>query len=85
MSTKQSTSIHIPLDEGTYFPQDSGNVTWVDIDQSMGKKLAMHIITYPPGIPVYLKGERITKNMIKLMREYLQKGDRVEGIKQEKY
>ena len=50
----------------------------------MGKKLAMHIITYPPGIPVYLKGERITKNMIKLMREYLQKGDRVEGIKQEK-
>ena len=58
MSTKQSTSIHIPLDEGTYFPQDSGNVTWVDIDQSMGKKLAMHIITYPPGIPVYLKGEK---------------------------
>ena len=44
----------------------------------------MHIIPYPPGIPVYLKGERITKNMIKLMREYLQKGDRVEGIKQEK-
>ena len=34
-----------------------GNVTWVDIDQSMGKKLAMHIITYPPGIPVYLKGK----------------------------
>lgn len=84
LSSKQSTSIHIPLDEGTYFPQDSGNVTWVDIDQSIGKILAMHIIPYPPGIPVYLKGERITQNMIKLMREYLQKGDRVEGIRQEK-
>ena len=84
MSTKQSTSIHIPLDEGTYFPQDSGNVTWVDIDQSMGKKLAMHH-TISAGYPCLFKRERITKNMIKLMREYLQKGDRVEGIKQEKY
>ena len=84
MSTKQSTSIHIPLDEGTYFPQDSGNVTWVDIDQSMGKKLAMHIIPYPPGIPVYLKGKNNQK-YDKINARISSKGDRVEGIKQEKY
>ena len=40
---------------------------------------------YPPGIPVFWKGEKVTKNMIKLMQYYLSHSVRVEGIKMIKY
>ena len=39
---------------------------------------------YPPGIPVFWKGEKVTKNMIKLMQYYLSHSVRVEGIKNDK-
>lgn len=39
---------------------------------------------YPPGIPVFWKGEKVTKNMIKLMQYYLSHSLRVEGIKNDK-
>lgn len=81
---KPMSSIQLPVDEGKYFPSENGEVTCMHIDHAEHSILAAHIIPYPPGIPVYLKGERITRNMIKLMREYLQKGDKVEGIKNEK-
>lgn len=74
----------LPVNEGIYIPRTITSVTWVDIDQAINKVLAKHIIPYPPGIPIFLKGERITQNMIKLMRYYLQQGGRVEGINNDK-
>lgn len=74
----------LPVNEGIYISRTITSVTWIDIDQAINKVLAKHIIPYPPGIPIFLKGERITQNMIKLMRYYLQQGGRVEGINNDK-
>ena len=74
----------LPVNEGIYIPRAITSATWVEIDQAIDKVLAKHIIPYPPGIPIFLKGERITQNMIKLMRYYLQQGGRVEGINNDK-
>lgn len=74
----------LPVNEGTYIPRAITSATWVDLDHAIDQVLAKHIIPYPPGIPIFLKGERITQNMIKLMRYYLQQGGRVEGINNDK-
>lgn len=74
----------LPVNEGIYISRTITSVTWIDIDQAINKVLAKHIIPYPPGIPIFLKGERITQTMIKLMRYYLQQGGRVEGINNDK-
>ncbi|MEJ7512141.1 lysine decarboxylase, partial [Staphylococcus lugdunensis] len=57
---------------------------WININKAQDKVLAQHIVPYPPGIPVFWKGEKVTKNMIKLMQYYLSHSVRVEGIKNDK-
>lgn len=77
---KEQAMLPITLEAGVYDSQHISQTNWIELEDAIGKILAQHIIPYPPGIPIFLKGERMTKNMVKLMRYYLQNGNRVEGI-----
>ena len=47
-----------------------GRVESVEIDHLMGRTLAVMIVPYPPGIPLIMPGERITKRT-KSIQDYL--------------
>ncbi|UDI79150.1 lysine decarboxylase [Staphylococcus taiwanensis] len=84
ISNNKLETITLPTKAGIYYPQRIHSTIWVDMKEAINKVLAKHIIPYPPGVPIFLKGERITQNMIELVQDYLQKGNRVEGIIDEK-
>jgi arginine decarboxylase len=48
-----------PADAYTYLVR--GAVESVDIDSLMGRTVAVMVVPYPPGIPVIMPGEQITK------------------------
>jgi arginine decarboxylase len=47
-----------------------GEVESVEIDQLMGRTLAVMLVPYPPGIPLIMPGERITE-ATKSIQDYL--------------
>ena len=47
-----------------------GQVESVEIDKLMGRTLAVMLVPYPPGIPLIMPGERITK-ATKSIQDYL--------------
>jgi arginine decarboxylase len=47
-----------------------GEVESVEIDELMGRTLAVMLVPYPPGIPLIMPGERIT-TPTKSIRDYL--------------
>lgn len=49
-------------------------------EESVGRICASYINLYPPGIPLFLPGERITEEHIALMERYLKKDMHVQGI-----
>ena len=74
----------LPLEKSVYVSKYINHAYWININKAQDKVLAQHIVPYPPGIPVFWKGEKVTKNMIKLMQYYLSHSVRVEGIKNDK-
>jgi len=52
----------------------------VSLADVVGKVCADYVNLYPPGIPLFLPGERITKEHIKLINRYMEKGMHVQGI-----
>ena len=47
-----------------------GRVESVEIDELMGRTLAVMVVPYPPGIPLIMPGERITE-ATKSIQDYL--------------
>jgi arginine decarboxylase len=47
-----------------------GKVESVEIDHLMGRTLGVMVVPYPPGIPVIMTGERLTKQT-KSIQDYL--------------
>jgi arginine decarboxylase len=47
-----------------------GQVESVEIDKLMGRTLAVMLVPYPPGIPLIMPGERVTKTT-KSIQDYL--------------
>ena len=52
---------------------------WVSINQSVGRIAAKMIIPYPPGIPLFLLGEKITDEHINHLQKLIQAGARFQG------
>ncbi|MCJ8009990.1 aminotransferase class I/II-fold pyridoxal phosphate-dependent enzyme [Lederbergia wuyishanensis] len=52
---------------------------WVYIQQSVGRIAAKMIIPYPPGIPLFLPGEKITNEHIIQFQKLIQAGARFQG------
>lgn len=51
----------------------------VQIDQAAGAVCAENITPYPPGIPLFLKGERITEEKLNRLNQLLSSGARFQG------
>ncbi|MFZ3578518.1 aminotransferase class I/II-fold pyridoxal phosphate-dependent enzyme [Virgibacillus sp. DJP39] len=49
------------------------------LNEAIGEIAADSVIPYPPGIPIILKGERITANHIGLVKDLLQQGARMQN------
>jgi arginine/lysine/ornithine decarboxylase len=50
-------------------------------DQAIGLISAETVIPYPPGIPWILKGERITEEKIRVLREWISLGRKLQASK----
>lgn len=56
------------------------NAKWLNVDRCIGYVVAQHIIPYPPGIPVVLKGEKINGDHIECIHHLMQLGIHIQGI-----
>ena len=50
------------------------------LEDAEGRICADYVNLYPPGIPLFLPGERIRKEHIALINRYLEKGMHVQGV-----
>lgn len=82
--TNKKTEIEYLTEKGVYYSGEIDKIRNVNINKSVNKILATHIVPYPPGIPLMFKGEKITENMVKLMNYWQDSNLRVEGIKNHK-
>jgi arginine/lysine/ornithine decarboxylase len=80
--TESTVKTH-PTCELALLPQDAYYRPKVSIplDQSIGEVVAENVIFFPPGIPILLPGERITKEIIFYIKENIQSGAKVIGPK----
>jgi lysine decarboxylase len=53
----------------------------VQLNESIGKIAAEFVIPYPPGIPLIAPGEKITQNIIKIIKQYQLAGHAITGLK----
>jgi arginine decarboxylase len=73
---KAQRDMYTALPEMAMLPADTyanlvrGNVESVEIDNLMGRTLAVMVVPYPPGIPLIMPGERITA-ATKSIHDYL--------------
>ncbi|MCD8916441.1 aminotransferase class V-fold PLP-dependent enzyme [Staphylococcus simulans] len=70
----------MPKTAGIYQPAAITHMKSAALETTAGKTLAQHIVPYPPGIPVFYKGEVVSGEMIEIMENWLAQGIRVEGI-----
>lgn len=58
------------LAEGRYLP----------LEEAEGEIAASFISLYPPGIPLLVPGEEIDRQMLSLLKDYLEKGFEIQGL-----
>jgi len=56
----------------------------VPLSESTGQIAASYVMIYPPGIPLLVPGEKIMKEMVEKLKEYLYNGYNVQGMTCEK-
>lgn len=76
ISERQITTTDI----GYYTYSVNSKTRKINIEDAKGEILANHIVPYPPGIPIMLKGEKISANMVELLHYWSTQNLRVEGI-----
>ncbi|MBR3214901.1 MAG: aminotransferase class I/II-fold pyridoxal phosphate-dependent enzyme [Exiguobacterium sp.] len=92
----KKASTHVPIieDDETIFPfpqtervselytsETAFPMQRVLFDQAIGLISAETVIPYPPGIPWILKGERITEEKIRVLREWISLGRKLQASK----
>ena len=58
--------------------QTSGS-EWISFTKANGRICAGMVIPYPPGIPLFVRGEKITTNKLKMLADYLASGATIQG------
>ncbi|WP_347177967.1 aminotransferase class I/II-fold pyridoxal phosphate-dependent enzyme [Sporosarcina thermotolerans] len=53
---------------------------WIPMDNAVGYVAAASLIPYPPGIPLLIKGERITEHHIRALSALIEAGARFQGV-----
>ena len=69
---------------GYYQPLHLKSTIEVELQKAVGKRLGQHLVPYPPGIPVYFKGEEVTDTVVQNVESWIAQGIRVEGLKDNK-
>ena len=67
------------------FKAIDGEKETVSLRESSGRICGEFAYIYPPGIPLIVPGERITKETAAMLVDYQNKGFSVEGISVENY
>ena len=52
---------------------------WIPYTKASGRVCAGIVIPYPPGIPLFVRGELITTNKLKMLADYLASGATIQG------
>lgn len=74
----------LPTESSDYQPVQLRHTIEIPIQQAVGKRLAQHLVPYPPGIPSFFKGEQVTATTVKKLESWIKQGIRVEGLKDNK-
>lgn len=74
----------LPTESTDYQPIQLKHTTEIPIRQAVGKRLAQHLVPYPPGIPAFFKGENVTSSTVEKLESWIKQGIRVEGLKDNK-
>ena len=61
-----------------------GRKRYVELWESVGCRAGEFVNLYPPGIPLLVPGERITPQLLAVVRHYLDTGLNIEGLGEEK-
>ncbi|MFB4165077.1 aminotransferase class I/II-fold pyridoxal phosphate-dependent enzyme [Alteribacillus sp. JSM 102045] len=90
-SEKSEAPIKIPSFTSKLIETEGGRSAFhvkhlkVRLKEAYEKKAGADIIPYPPGIPLFLKGEKIRGERYAYLIEWLQKGGRVQGVEYKKH
>lgn len=68
----------------TPFSAERLPVEMVKLQDSEGKIAGDYVYMYPPGIPLFVPGERISKMLLEFIEQCMEKGLPIKGIKDEK-
>ncbi|GAA0310875.1 lysine decarboxylase [Gracilibacillus halotolerans] len=68
----------------SYDEMKKRKTVWIDWEDSIGQIAAEAIIPYPPGIPLIMKGEKITKKKREQVLKLLKEGHKLQPTSREK-
>ena len=63
----------------SYKELDEHESEWILYSKAMGRISAGMVIPYPPGIPLFIRGEKITTNKLEMLADYLASGATIQG------
>jgi arginine/lysine/ornithine decarboxylase len=63
----------------SYKEIDEYESEWIHYTKAMGRISAGMVIPYPPGIPLFIRGEKITTNKLEMLADYLASGATIQG------
>lgn len=72
----------LPMPELVVQPRDAfyHPKKWIPFEQSIGQICAQTIMTYPPGVPIFLPGEKITSSHMEYIHQLIQQGSIIQGL-----
>ncbi|WP_323703437.1 aminotransferase class I/II-fold pyridoxal phosphate-dependent enzyme [Mammaliicoccus sp. Dog046] len=76
----EKTQMKLPVHSANKKYNDIEKIHEIELNKSVNRISAVDVIPYPPGIPVILKGEQITKEVVDSLLQWIDNGGRVEGI-----
>ncbi|MER2035431.1 MAG: aminotransferase class I/II-fold pyridoxal phosphate-dependent enzyme [Mammaliicoccus vitulinus] len=77
----QEEQFELPCHSTTYKYIDIEDTRNIELCSSVGEISAVDVVPYPPGVPVILKGEIISQDIVDSLLQWLNRGGRVEGIR----
>lgn len=63
----------------SYKEMDEHDSEWILYSKAVGRISAGMVIPYPPGIPLFIRGEKITTNKLEMLADYLASGATIQG------
>lgn len=70
------------LSEGTW-EEEPGGEEWLLLESAEGRTAAAPLVPYPPGVPLWLEGERVDAERIRYARDLLRNRGRLQGGRKE--